>query len=167
MDAVTPDDALATLFAANVDSVFGFLVARCGSRQLAEDVCADTFAEAARVFVDGRGAEVTRAWLLHAARLRLIDHWRRAERHRARVERLSQTLRPAVGPEPSSDEDARVVVALRSLSERQRSVLVLRYLDGYSVTEVASALDLSYRATESLLARARRSLLAAYERSAQ
>ena len=61
-----------------------------------------------------------------------------------------------------ADGDPRMIAALDSLSVRQRAVLMLRYVDDYSVSEVAEAMDLSYQATESLLARARRSLLAAH-----
>lgn len=64
---------------------------------------------------------------------------------------------------PEAEEgDPGVMAALDSLSARQRAVLMLRYVDDYSVSEVAEAMNLSYQATESLLARARRSLLAAY-----
>ena len=154
--------ALARLFEANIDVVFGYVLARCGTRQVAEDVAGETFAEAARVCVSGRGAELDRGWLLHVARLRLIDHWRKSERHRKRVEKLTAM---SVGDRelPDGEEgDPNVLAALDSLSSRQRAVLLLRYVDDYSVSEVAEALDLSYQATESLLARARRALLAAY-----
>ena len=53
--------------------------------------------------------------------------------------------------------------ALGSLPTSQRSVVVLRYLDDWSVSEIAEGLDITYRAVESLLARARRSLRAALE----
>ena len=162
---MTRADDLGAIFEENVDAVFGFVLARCGSRQLAEEVCSDTFAEAARVFVAGRRSEITRSWLFHAARLRLVDHWRRAERHRARIEKLTRSRPPLSTAGPDADPgDAEVVAALDQLPERQRAALILRYLDEYSVGEVAEALELTYQATESLLARARRSLHAAYDR---
>ncbi len=159
---VTTGLTLAAVFEANVDSVFGYVLARCGSRQMAEDVASDTFVEAARAFQSGRGHEVERGWLFHVARLRLIDYWRRDERQRKRIERLTTVgLQDQVLPD-GSDGDPYVLAALDSLSSRQRAVLLLRYVDDYSVSEVADAMELSYQATESLLARARRSLLAAY-----
>lgn len=154
---------LAQVFEANVDAVFGFVLARCGSRHVAEEVASETFAEAARVYQDGRSDELERAWLLHVARLRLIDYWRRDSRQRRRVERLAaMTVRDQVLPD-AEPGDPYVLAALESLSARQRAVLMLRYVDDYSVSEVAEAMEISYQATESLLARARRALLAAYE----
>jgi RNA polymerase sigma-70 factor (ECF subfamily) len=151
------------VFEANIDVVFGYVLARCGSRHIAEEVAAETFAEAARVHAAHRGSELDRGWLLHVARLRLIDYWRKTERQRRRVERLATM---SVGSEalPCTDEgDPAVQAALDSLSSRQRAVLLLRYVDDYSVSEVADAMDLSYQATESLLARSRRALLGAYQ----
>ena len=141
--------------------VFGFLLARCGSRTVAEDLTGETFLHASRRFASGRGAEVTPAWLVTVARRRLIDHWRSTSAHDRRVLRLAHEPVPAEAP--ASDPDGRVDRALGSLPDRQRAVLVLRYLDEFSVSEVADALDLSYKATESLLSRARRAFGVALE----
>ena len=47
---------------------------------------------------------------------------------------------------------------LKGLPGDQRTALALRYVEGMAVVEVASAMGRSVRATESLLARARRAL---------
>lgn len=157
-----PAHPLALVFETNIDAVFGFLLARCGSRHVAEEVAAETFAEAARAYNGGRGDEIERGWLLHVARLRLIDYWRRDGRQRRRTERVAaMTVREHLLPE-TDDGDPKVLSALDSLSLKQRAALMLRYVDEYSVSEVAEAMNLSYQAAESLLARARRALLAAY-----
>ncbi len=155
------NDVLGDLFAAEGSAVFGFLLARCGSRDLAQDLVAETFMHAGDRVRAGRGSEVTPAWLRTVARRRLIDEWRRQARGRDRFERLRLQRSE---PVPAPDADDAVDRALASLSTRQRAVLTLRYLDDYSVTEVAEALDLSYKAAESLLARAKRSFADAYER---
>lgn len=154
-------DVLATLFATEGSAIFGFILARCGSRDLAQDLVAETFMQAGDRFRSGCGAEVTPAWLRTVARRRLIDEWRRQERGRNRFERLRLQRSEPVSP---PDADDAVDRALASLSARQRAVLTLRYLDDYSVTEVAEALGMSYKAAESLLARAKRSFADAYER---
>lgn len=151
--------SLAHLFEAESAGVFGFVMARCGCRATAQDLVAETFMQAGERFNAGRGVEVTPAWLRTVARRRLIDHWRKEERGRNRFARL-RAERPAA---PPPDLDDSVDRALASLSSRQRAVLTLRYLDDYSVTEVAEALDLSYKAAESLLARAKRSFADAYQ----
>lgn len=158
---------LAALFDAHFDTVFGFCAVRSGSRQLAEEIASDVFADAARVVVATPDADIGPGWLIAVAKRRMIDHWRRAERHQRRIDRLLRERAPEA-PTPPDDlvvDDERLATALMSLPERQRMVLVLRYLDDHSVSEVATQAGVSYQAAESLLARARRSLIAAYEES--
>lgn len=155
------EPTLSSLFEGEVEGVFGFLVRRCGDRSVAEDLTAETFAEASSRFSAGRGHEVTPGWLRTVARRRLIDHWRRGESARRRLVRLASTA-PRSAPPPDDPDDA-IDDALASLSIRQRAALTLRYLDDYSVAEVAAALGISYKATESLLSRARHSFAESYE----
>ena len=152
---------LATIFETEVQAIFGFFVVRCGSRAVAEDLTAETFSAASRAFADGRGAQVSPAWLRTVARRRLIDHWRALTSQDRTVERLAAIR--VESPAPDIDPDGRIDVALDSLPDRQRAALVLRYLDDFSTSEVAEVLALSYKATESLLARARASFAKAYE----
>ncbi len=157
---------LADLFDREFDAVYRFCLARTGDTTLADDAAADAFTAAARLFASGRGEQVDRPWLFVVARNRVVDNWRSSERHQRRFERLAQQrLLGQQGDDPlaASPVVDLVLGALSSLSDRQRSALTLRYLDEQSVAEVAEQLDLTYRATESLLARARRSFATAWE----
>lgn len=154
--------ALQELFRSQVSRVHGFVLVRCGSTAVAEDVTSQVFVEAARRFAQGRTDEVTPSWLLTVARRRLIDFWRR-DRTRSRTMELLRTERLTAGSNDRDDpHEQAVLAALSSLPDRQRAALALRYLDDFSVSEVAAALDMSYQAAESLLARARRSFSTAY-----
>jgi RNA polymerase sigma-70 factor (ECF subfamily) len=162
--------ALQHLYRSEVGAVYGFLLARCGNRHMAEDLTTETFLNAADRFAQGRGDEVSGAWLMTVAKRRLIDHWRRAASQRERIERLGRELGLVRRPEPvaeaggEADETRRrVLAALESLPERHRAALTLRYLDEHTVSEVADLLGLGYQAAESLLARARRGFVAAFE----
>ncbi|MEM9036731.1 MAG: sigma-70 family RNA polymerase sigma factor [Actinomycetota bacterium] len=141
--------------------VYGFLVVRTGGdRALAEDLTGETFAAAAAAFRDGRADQVTEAWLRTVAKRRLIDHWRHETVARRRVVELAD--RRIVEP-PDVAEQHAVVDALGQLSEDQRRALVLRHMDGHSVSEVAELLGRTIKATESLLSRARVAFRGAYE----
>ncbi|MEM9041391.1 MAG: sigma-70 family RNA polymerase sigma factor [Actinomycetota bacterium] len=155
-------ERLETLFRSESDAVFAFVYARCGRRDVAEDVTAEVFYEVARRHAEGRGDEIGAGWLIDVARKRLVDHWRRAERERRRRERLHHE--PARSEVPIGDAGiAAVVAALDALPERQRAAMVLRYVEDRTVAETADSLVISVEACESLLARGRRSLLAALE----
>ena len=155
-----PPADIATLFDAEGSAIFSYLLLRCGSRSVAEDLTSETFLAAANAASSGTTNTITPAWLQTVAKRRLVDHWRAQFSQRRRLERLErQTVPPT---ETDADPDGRVEAALDSLPDRQRAVLVLRYLDEFSVSEVAAALGLGYKATESLLSRARRSFATAY-----
>lgn len=160
--------ALESLFEDRFDRIHQFCLSRTASATRAEDAAAETFADAARLFAAGRGDEVTEAWLFTVARRRVIDQWRSAERHRRRLERLvastpSNSTSPIAPIEFEDDEDVRT--ALVSLPERQRAALVLRYVEEFSVAEVAEALEVGYEAAESLLARGRRGFVTAHRKA--
>ena len=155
-------EQLAVLFDTHHDAVYRYCLARCGSEHLAEEICGETFADAARWYAQDSSEPLAIGWLLTVARRRLVDHWRTIDRRRKRLDRYAlgeQLDRPDQLPE----RDDAVFEALQSLSSRQRAALTLRYLDDYSVSEVAEALECSYQAMESLLARARRAFIEAWE----
>lgn len=160
-DHVSTREDLEGLFERELATVHGFLLARCGSVQLAEDLTSEVFVNAARHFGRGRGHEVTAAWLITVAKRRLVDHWRGAERERRRLEQIRRERLRHGHVVDSGDE--RVLRALDSLSDRQRFALTMRYLDDCSVSEIAEAMEVGYVTAESLLARARRSFARAFE----
>jgi RNA polymerase sigma-70 factor (ECF subfamily) len=59
----------------------------------------------------------------------------------------------------------RIELAFKSLPELYRKILQLHYEEKFSVKEIAVILKLSFKATESLLFRARQSFRLAYERA--
>jgi RNA polymerase sigma-70 factor (ECF subfamily) len=156
---------LRRVYELTLPDVFGYLLARCaGDRSLAEDLCSETYlAAVGRVRRDGPEA-LTLPWLKVVAHNKWVDHWRR----RARIDRSAQQLR-LVAPVDSGDDEDRIAGrsdlqrGLSSLSPEHRVALVLRYMDGLPVADVAATLDRSLVATESLLARARRALGVALE----
>ena len=157
--AMPTDDTLAALtrlYEAESARVHGLVLYRCGNRSVAEDVTARTFEAAAHAYASGRGAEVTPAWLTTVAKRRLVDHWRSSTRR----DRLGEALESAAvtSPPPSDDDSPEIWEALDSLPPSQRAAVTLRYLEDWSVSEIADGLDLSYKATESLLSRGRASL---------
>lgn len=158
---------LIDLYESEFDGLYRFCLARCGERTVAEDVAAETFCDAATHFASKPHDTLGRGWLYTVARRRLIDHWRRTDRHRRRIQKLLElgdTRSNSVdSDDPFDHEGEAVLTALRSLPPRQRVAIALRYLDDHSVAEVATAMEIDYRAAESLIARGRRSLITAWE----
>lgn len=73
---------MAAIYRRALPQVYGYLLPRCGSTVVAEDLTAETFMAAVAAVRQGRVRvpEVTVAWLVGVARHKLADHWRRAAR---------------------------------------------------------------------------------------
>src|SRR5689334_4724407 len=73
-------DAVVMMYRAALPRVYGYLLPRCGSASIAEDLTAETFLAAVDASRHGTLPEVNIAWLIGTARHKLVDHWRRIER---------------------------------------------------------------------------------------
>jgi RNA polymerase sigma-70 factor (ECF subfamily) len=147
---VRSEDDLRVVFEACFAEVYRYAARLAGpDRALAEDVVQEAFVALARTLRAGEVDEINVGWLLVAARNRFIDHVRR----RSVASRVVGTLRHA--PYDDSEGTGPVWDAVAALSPVQRLALTLHHVDGYSVTEVASIVGKSVRATESVLARGR------------
>ena len=157
-----PDVAPLALYDRALPQVYGYLMARCGDRAVAEDLTSETFLAVA---AGRKDVPLTVGWLIGVARHKLVDHWR----WQARQERLLQAVEGS-----SSDSDdpwdveldrLRAHEVLTRLAPQHRAALTLRYLDGLSVPEASAVLDRTVAATEALLVRARREFRHVYEGS--
>jgi RNA polymerase sigma-70 factor (ECF subfamily) len=156
------------VYEASVGHVYGFLVRRC-DRETAQDLTQEVFLYFARRVRDGDYVSgLGTAWLLSVARSRLVDHLR-AEQRRNRKLRMAWSAgdddarRGRAAPPVLAELEVSTERALQALSSTERFALVLHHLDGVPLAEVAASLDRSVRATESLLARARRKFRAAFD----
>jgi RNA polymerase sigma-70 factor (ECF subfamily) len=154
---------LAALYPRALPQVYGYLLPRCGSTAVAEDLTAETFMAAVAAARQPGAAEVSVAWLIGVARHKLVDHWRRA----ARDERIqaAAALRGDAIDDPWDEwlDVSAAHAALSRLPVQQRAALSLRYLDGLPVADVAGHLGRTVHATETLLARARTALRRVYQ----
>ena len=153
---------LAALYHRALPQVYGYLLPRCGSAVLAEDLTAETFLAAVAAVRQDPPPDLTVAWLVGVARHKLVDHWRRADRERRRLGVLDGDAEPVEDPWEAQLDVAAAHAALARLSAHQRAVLTLRYLDGLPVADAAAQLGRSLHATETLLVRARAALRRVY-----
>jgi RNA polymerase sigma-70 factor (ECF subfamily) len=162
--AATADQgrALLALYDRAVPQVYGYLVSRCGSAPVAEDLTGETFLAAVSAVRRGTVPEMTIAWLVGVARHKLVDHWRRAARDERNLQLAAEDVREMDDPWDAQLDAARARDVLDRLGPHHRAALTLRYLDGLSVPEVADHLGRTVHATEALLVRARAAFRTAY-----
>ena len=163
---VAPEaDATRQLYERYSGQVFGYCLSRLGNREEAEDAAQSTFLNAFRGLVRGVVPQSDSAWLFKIAEN--VCHSRhRSSWRRGRVESQSdldafQDVLPA--PPRGQDELIRLGEALERLPENQRRAILLREWQGLSYREIATKLELSQSAVETLIFRARRSLVEGLE----
>lgn len=161
-----PGGALLELYDAALPQVYGYLLARCGRRVLAEDLTAETFLAAVDACRREPPPVPSIGWLVGIARHKLVDHWRAAEREARGLQVVGaaeQVTGTAEDPWDAQLDGLLAREALAGQSASHRAVLTLRYLDGLSVAEVAHVLGRTVHATEALLVRARAAFRRTYE----
>lgn len=140
--------------------VYGFVYARVGGDvDTAEDLVQETFMEAVRWAHSFRGESALSSWLCTIARRRVARHYEHERREAVARAGLALVADEVDLPsdELAADKDA-VIRALGRLPALHRQVLVLKYLDGFQVPEIADELDRSRTSVQSLLQRARTAL---------
>lgn len=145
--------SFATTAEAHLDDVYGYLVYLTRDRTLAEDLAAETFEKALKLWkrFDPQRASA-RTWLCQIARTTALD-WFRAEerRHRreagvARPDRTETAMPEGLSPE--------LETALAALSAGEREVIALRILLELDGEEAARVLGISPTAVSTRLSRA-------------
>ncbi len=159
----TRGTALLELYDVALPQVYGYLLARCGSRNIAEDLTAETFLAAVSAEQKPDPPDLSVAWLVGTARHKLVDHWRREEREERSLRLIDAGSVETDDPWEAQLEATYARHVLHDLGPHHRAALTLRYLDGLPVPEVANALGRTLHATEALLVRARAAFRRAYD----
>jgi len=143
-------------------TLYGFVFARVGGHVgAAEDLIQETLLEACRSAHTYRGESSRSTWICAIARRRIARYYEKERREE--VARAGLSLVPT-DDEPDDlaitelEDRDEVIRALGRLSVSHRQVLVLKYLDGRSVAEIADELGRSAVQVQSLLQRARENL---------
>jgi RNA polymerase sigma-70 factor (ECF subfamily) len=155
-------DPVLAISRAALPQVYGYLLSRCGSAALAEDLTSETLA-AVKASRQGTLTEVSTAWLVGVARHKLVDHWRRMAREQRSLAAAEPTDASVADPWDEWLNAEAAYAALAHLPVSQRAALTLRYLDGLPVADVAEHLGRTLHGTETLLARSRAALRRQYQ----
>ena len=170
------ESASEAFFADYFPRLYRFALTRLGGDdQAAEDIVQLTLIRAVRKLHTYRGEAALFTWLCTLCR-REISAWLQHSRRTAAVPLLedhSATLMALdaasslAGTDPESETGRRelsqlVQVTLDQLPGRYGQVLEWRYIQGLSVDEISHRLGVGYKATESLLSRARRAFKDAF-----
>jgi RNA polymerase sigma-70 factor, ECF subfamily len=156
-------EAFGLLYDRYVDVVFRFVYYRVNDRALAEDFTSETFLRALRRIstISYQGRDIG-AWFVTIARNIVLDHVKSA-RHRLEI----TTADTIEGKESAPSPEAAVLEAISSshlmnavnqLGDEQRDCVMLRFMQGFSVSETAAVMGKNDGAIKALQHRAVRKL---------
>jgi RNA polymerase sigma-70 factor (ECF subfamily) len=152
-------EAFGKLYDRYVDQVFRFIFYRVNDRALAEDFTSETFLRALRRIstINYQGRDIG-AWFMTIARNIVFDHTKSA---RYRLELTTgetvETDDAVAGPEAAVLAyltNTRLLAAVNQLGEEQKECIVLRFLQGLSVSETAAVMGKNDGAIKALQHRA-------------
>lgn len=140
--------------------VFRFIYGLLGGpREEVEDLWAETFMRAwrSRNRFDG-SPEAALSWLLQIARNSVIDAYRRRQTHGTQIDiHLDQFQAPGPQPEEQiilAEQRKRIWKLIQDLPYEDREIIVLRYVLGWRVNQIAEHLDRKENTVSKQLSRA-------------
>jgi RNA polymerase sigma-70 factor (ECF subfamily) len=156
-------EAFGQLYDRYVDTVFRFVYYRVNDRALAEDFTSETFLRALRRIgsISYQGRDIG-AWFVTIARNIVFDHMKSA-RHRLEVTTGEAIERDDREPGPEAAvlamlTNERLMAAVARLGGEQRECVLLRFIQGFSVSETAEVMGKNEGAIKALQHRAVRKL---------
>jgi|SRR5215510_11232 len=122
----------------------------------AQDIAQEAFARAWQRWAMVRNCDSPEAWVRRVATNLAASRWRRIRVARAAVGHTTEQHAPEV-----STDTVALVTGLRTLPERQRTVLVLHYMCDMTIDQIAAELRCPTGTVKSWLSRGRIALAAA------
>ena len=147
-------NTLEAIFDENAPRLYGYLIRLGSGPQEADQMVGDVFARLLEKLSEGKGPRTNlRSYLFQTAYHLFIDH------ARDRKFKTSLVIAETVETEPDSVQkqseesillDTLAVAIKQDLTEEQRNVIVLRYLEGFSLRETAEIMGKKVNAIKAL-----------------
>jgi RNA polymerase sigma-70 factor (ECF subfamily) len=139
----TKHESFAKLYGAHSDEIFRFALYKLSDREKAKDVVQDTFVRAwTYIQDDGFVLDNSRAFLFKIARNLVIDSYRKVK-HMS-IDALEEIIHFDISDNFQSRDEIHdavdmsiVLEALNILDVDDRDIVIMRYVDGLSVKEIA------------------------------
>lgn len=128
----------------------------------AEEVLQDTLYAFLEAIRDFQGQCTVQTFLFSICQHKVIDYYRKKKLKHAvfsQMPQLEAIISPLLSPEEELDVTLvkeKIHAVMGRLLPRHRQILLLKYLDGLSVEEIAKRLAMTFKSVESQLFRARK-----------
>lgn len=157
--------ALHTFYQQYTPRLASFIHAKIGVREDAEEVLADTLFAFLEAIRDFHGKSSIKTFLFSIAHHKVVDYYRKKKLKQllfSRTPSLEHLVSPLLSPEEELDTKLlkeKIQSVLSRILPRYRSILILKYMDNLSVSDIARKFALSFKSAESQLFRARKAFV--------
>jgi RNA polymerase sigma-70 factor (ECF subfamily) len=150
-------EAFTTLYERYIDQVYRYVYYRVGNQADAEDITGEVFIRAWKA-IDRykiKGAPFY-TWLIKITRNLIIDHYRNQKKHLS-LDNMECAADKNTSPEAVAESNLdrhRIGAAIKRLKGEKQKVIRMRFIDGFSYSEIARLLKKSEGAVRVIQCRA-------------
>ncbi len=144
-----------------INKIYRFIFLKVGSGEIAEDLTAQVFTKGWQRVRTGQEIKNLPAYLYQIARAEVADHYQEKSKFQLVSTEAVQMADPLPNPEETQQlrlESENLMQCLTRLNNNYQNVLVWRYIDDYSIQEIAEIMEKSEGAVRVTIHRALKAL---------
>lgn len=159
------EEALLRVYKKYQPLIFNFVRSKISNYQLAEELTQDVFIDFIEALRDFRFQSSIKTFLFSIAKHKVVDQIRKKKIKNILFSRLPpfivESLKVVFIDEEidKKELEAKISKVIDSLPNDYQLILRLKYIDGIRIKEISEKLRMNFKATESLLFRARKSFI--------
>lgn len=167
------DQHFSELYTTHIDEIYQYVFLRTGLNKVTtEDLTQEIFIDVFKGLDHFKGLSSERTWIYKIAKNKVFNyyrtHYKRSmESCHLSDEMINQLVDPHQDVETKISETCQgqqVLACLRQLPDHYIMTLLLKYVDGKSIKEIATITDKSNKAVESVLQRAKAAFQKQYQK---
>lgn len=150
-------DAYGQIYDRYVEQIYRFIFFKIGNGPDAEDITSETFLKAWQYIKEGKPIKNLNAFLYAVARNLVVDHYRAQAKKREFEEVVFTDIKSDANIAAKLDIKSgaeEILQAMKSLKDEYCEVIVLRFLNDSSISEIAGIIDKTSNNTRVLIHRA-------------
>ena len=130
----------------HIDKIYRFIILKVNSQDIAQDLCSETFIRAWKCFNENKKIDNPQAFLYQIARNLVIDHYR----EKGRIQMVQVENIPLVDETVDIEKESLkssdlgdIKTVMTNIKIEYQDVVTLRYVEDYSISEIAEMLGKS------------------------
>jgi RNA polymerase sigma-70 factor (ECF subfamily) len=159
-------DAVEQMYNANIDRVYSLVFNQVDKdHEVAQEIVQETFIAAVKAVKFFQVRSSISTWLYSIANRKVADYYRRKKREDKHLvgydvesEKLPDSSQVNAAPGEAEDSSIAIRQALAKLPLHYRQAVILKYVEGFPVSDIGEIMGRTEKSVEGLLSRARKEL---------